>query len=146
MFLGEYVHTIDEKNRLAIPARFRQDLAEGLYLTKGVDRCLYVLTPEGWNRLADRIASLPAMQADARRIQRHFFSGAAPLVPDKLGRILIPQSLRTYANLENEVVIAGVHSRIEIWRRETWDEEQARVDEQTATIAEQMTSLGSERR
>jgi len=142
VFLGEYVHTIDEKNRLAIPARFRQDLADGLYLTKGVDRCLYVLTPEGWNRLAERIAGLPSMQTDARRIQRHFFSGAAPLVPDKLGRILIPQSLRSYANLENEVVIAGVHSRIEIWRRETWDEEQVRVDEQTATIAEQMTSLG----
>jgi len=142
VFLGEYVHGIDEKNRLAIPARFRQDLADGLYLTKGVDRCLYVLTPDGWNRLADRIAGLPSMQADARKIQRHFFSGAAPLVPDKLGRIVVPQSLRAYANLENEVVIAGVHSRIEIWRRESWDEEQARIDEQTATIAEQMASLG----
>jgi MraZ protein len=142
VFLGEFVHSIDEKNRLAIPARFRQDLAAGLYLTKGVDRCLYLLTPEGWNRLAERIAGLPTMQADARKIQRHFFSGAAPLVPDKLGRIVIPQSLRAYAGLENEVVVAGVHSRIELWRRETWDEEQARVEEQTSTIAEQMASIG----
>lgn len=146
MFLGEFVHSIDEKNRLAIPARFRQDFADGLYLTKGVDRCLYLLTPDGWNRLAERIAALPSMQADARKIQRHFFSGAAPLVPDKLGRIVIPQPLRAYAGLENEVVLAGVHSRVEVWHRQAWDEQQAAVDEDTSTIAntiaEQMASLG----
>lgn len=142
MFLGEYVHSIDDKNRLAIPARFRQDLAEGLYLTKGVDRCLYVLAPDGWNRLAERIAGLPSMQADVRALQRHFFAGAVHLVPDRLGRIVIPQNLREYANLDGEVVAAGVHSRVELWRREAWAEEQARVDRQTAAIAEQMASLG----
>ena len=146
MFLGEFVHSIDEKNRLAIPARFRQDFADGLYLTKGVDRCLYLLTPEGWNRLAERIAALPSLQADARKIQRHFFSGAAPLVPDKLGRIVIPQPLRAYAGLENEVVLAGVHSRVELWQRQAWDEQQALVDDSSSvianTIAEQMASLG----
>ena len=92
MFLGEYVHSIDDKNRLAVPARFRQDLAEGLYLTKGVDRCLYALTPDGWNRLAERIAALPSMQASARQLQRHFFAGAVHVTPDKLGRILIPRA------------------------------------------------------
>jgi transcriptional regulator MraZ len=146
VFLGEFIHSIDEKNRLAIPARFRQDLADGLYLTKGVDRCLYLLTPDGWNRLAERIAGLPSMQADVRKIQRHFFSGAAPLVPDKLGRIVIPPSLRTYAALESEVVLAGVHSRVEIWPRQTWDEQQAIVEDASSsiadTIAEQMASLG----
>jgi len=146
VFLGEFVHSIDEKNRLAIPARFRQDFADGLYLTKGVDRCLYLLTPEGWNRLAERIAALPSLQADARKIQRHFFSGAAPLVPDKLGRIVIPQPLRAYAGLENEVVLAGVHSRVELWQRQAWDEQQALVDDSSSvianTIAEQMASLG----
>ena len=142
MFLGEYVHAIDDKNRLAVPARFRQDLADGLYLTKGVDRCLYALTPDGWNRLADRIAALPSMQASVRQLQRHFFAGAVHLVPDKLGRIVIPQSLREYAQLDGEVVVAGVHSRIELWSRAAWNEEQARVDEQTATLAEQMASLG----
>ncbi len=142
MFLGEYVHSIDDKNRLAVPARFRQDLAEGLYLTKGVDRCLYALTPDGWNRLADRIAALSSMQASARQLQRHFFAGAVHVVPDKLGRILIPQSLREYAQLDGEVVIAGVHSRIELWSRRAWDEEQARVDQQTASLAEQMAGLG----
>jgi MraZ protein len=142
VFLGEYVHSIDDKHRLAIPARFRQDLAEGLYLTKGVDRCLYLLAPDGWNRLAERIAGLPSMQADVRSLQRHFFAGAVHLVPDRLGRIVIPPHLREYAGLDGEVVVAGVHSRVEIWRRESWTEEQARVDQQTATIAEQMASLG----
>ena len=142
MFLGEYVHTIDDKSRLAVPARFRQDLAEGLYLTKGVDRCLYVLTPEGWNRLADRVAALPSMQSNVRQLQRHFFAGAIHLVPDRLGRIVIPQALREYAGLVGEVVVAGVHSRVEVWSRAAWDDEQARVDEQTAALAEQMASLG----
>lgn len=142
MFLGEAVHTIDEKNRLAVPARFRSELADGLYLTKGIDRCLYILTPDGWGRLAERIAALPSLQGDVRKLQRHFFAGAAHAVPDKLGRIVVPHNLREYAALGDEVVIAGVHSRIELWARAAWDEEQARVDEQTAAIAEQMASLG----
>lgn len=142
MFLGEYAHTIDEKNRLAIPARFRQELADGLYLTKGVDRCLYVLTPEGWNRLAERISSLPSMQASVRQLQRHFFAGAVHAVPDKLGRIVLPQPLREYAGLDNEVVVAGVHSRIEIWSQAAWEAERARADEETAALAEQMAGLG----
>jgi MraZ protein len=142
MFLGEYVHSIDDKNRLAIPARFRQELSEGLYVTKGVDRCLYVLTPDGWGRLADRVAALPSMQANVRQIQRHFFAGAVHVVPDKLGRIVLPQNLRDYAQLDGEVVVAGVHSRIEVWSQQAWDAEQSRVDEDTASLAEQMAGLG----
>ena len=141
MFLGQAVHTIDEKSRLAIPARFRADLATGLYVTKGVDRCLYVLTPAGWEQLAERIRKLPSMQTDARRLQRHFFSGADHLVPDKLGRIIIPPSLREYANLQGEVVIAGVNSRIELWDKATWDAEEADADLQTATLAEQVAAI-----
>jgi MraZ protein len=142
VFLGEYLHAVDDKNRLAIPARFRPELAGGLYLTKGVDRCLYVLTPEGWNRLADRVAALPSMQASVRQLQRHFFAGAVQVVPDKLGRIVLPQPLRDYAGLEGEVVVAGVHSRIEIWSRTAWEQERDRVDGETAALAEQMAGLG----
>src|SRR4051794_5675916 len=141
MFLGQAVHTIDDKNRLAIPARFRSELATGLYVTKGVDRCLYILTPDGWNRLAERIRALPSMQADARRLQRHFFSGADHLVPDKLGRINIPASLREYAGLKGEVVVAGINSRIELWDKATWDAEEASSDVQTAAMADQMRAV-----
>jgi MraZ protein len=141
VFLGQAVHTIDDKNRLAIPARFRTELATGLYLTKGVDRCLYVLTPDGWSQLAARIRALPSLQVDARRLQRHFFSGADHLVPDKLGRIVIPPSLREYAGLKGEVVVAGVNSRIEIWDKATWDAEEADADVQTAAMAEQIRAI-----
>ena len=141
MFLGQAVHTIDDKNRLAIPARFRTELATGFYLTKGVDRCLYILTPDGWNQLAERIRALPSMQADARRLQRHFFSGADHVVPDKLGRVIIPPSLREYAGLKGEVVVAGVNSRIELWDKAAWDAEEADADAQSAAMAQQMRAV-----
>jgi MraZ protein len=145
VFLGQAVHTIDDKSRLAIPVRFRAELTTGLYLTKGVDRCLYVLTPEGWSQLAERVKALPSMQADARRLQRHFFAGADYLVPDKLGRIIIPVNLREYANLSGEVVVAGVHSRIELWDKATWDAEQESADRQTAALAEQIDASDDHR-
>jgi MraZ protein len=141
LFLGQVVHSIDEKHRLAVPARFRAELATGFYLTKGVDRCLYILTPDAWARLAERIQELPSMQADARRLQRHFFSGADHVVPDKLGRIVLQPSLREYANLRGEVVIAGVHSRIELWDKATWDAEESRADEETATLSEHLSAM-----
>jgi len=81
------------------------------------------------------------MQADARRLQRHFFAGADHLVPDKLGRIIIPASLREYANLTGDIVVAGVHSRIELWDKATWDAEQASADERSATLAEQLSAV-----
>jgi MraZ protein len=145
VFLGQAVHTIDDKSRLAIPVRFRAELTTGLYLTKGVDRCLYVLTPEGWSQLAERVKALPSMQVDARRLQRHFFAGADYLVPDKMGRIIIPANLREYATLSSEVVVAGVHSRIELWDKATWDAEQEAADRQSAVLAEQIDAGGDNR-
>lgn len=149
MFLGHVVHTIDDKNRLAIPARYRQHLVNGVYLTKGADRCLYLLTPEGWSKLSERILALPSLQADARRLQRHFFAGADSMVPDKLGRIIIPPALREYAGLKNEVVVAGLQTRIEIWSKEAWEADEAQADSETtdttaafASLADQSGSLG----
>ncbi|MFN8523067.1 MAG: division/cell wall cluster transcriptional repressor MraZ [Chloroflexota bacterium] len=141
MFLGEFAHSLDDKGRLAVPSRFRQDLADGLYLSKGVDRCLYIHTPEAWNRLAERIAALSAMQANARQIQRHFFAGATPAVPDKLGRIVVPASLREYAQLTGNVIVAGVYSRIEVWDEATWNAERDKTDAQSALLAEDLAGL-----
>ena len=121
MFLGQYDHTIDDKGRLAIPSRFRNELAEGLYLTAGVERCLHVLTPQAWQIMAEGVAGLPWLNPDARQVQRNLFALATHLVPDKLGRIVVPQYLRGYAGLGNEVVVAGVFDRIEIWDREAWE-------------------------
>jgi MraZ protein len=144
LFIGTYEHSIDEKGRLAIPARFRSELSDGLFLTRGIDRCLIILTPESWQKLADRIATLPMFQNDARQLQRHFFSGATSLQADRLGRVLIPQFLRDYAGLSGEVVVAGILSRIEIWDRTVWESERAEAEEHSQELAEHLAAtLGS---
>jgi len=121
VFLGQYEHTIDDKGRLAIPARFRAELADGLYLTAGIDRCLHILTPQAWQVTAEGIAGLSWLNADARQVQRNLFAQATHLVPDKLGRIVVPQYLRTHAGLGTEVVVAGVFDRVEVWDRAAWE-------------------------
>lgn len=122
MFLGQFEHSIDAKGRLAIPARFRPELENGLYLTAGVDRCLYVLTPEAWEVEAATTARLPWPHPDARQVQRNLFAMATHLEPDRIGRIVLPQYLRSYAGLQTDVVLAGVNDRIEIWDRDRWRE------------------------
>ena len=140
MFIGTFEHSIDDKGRLAIPARFRSELADGMFVTRGIDRCLMVLTAERWQRLVDGMASLPMLQNDARRLQRHFFSGAAPLQADRLGRVLIPQFLRDYAQLSSEVVVVGVMNRIELWDRQSWSAERNEVESLSQELAEHLSS------
>lgn len=142
LFLGEYQHSIDDKGRLAIPAKFRSPLNDGLVVTRGLEKCLYVWTLDQWREMSDRLASLPLMQNDARRVARHFFSGAVDTKLDKLGRVILPQFLREYAGLTDEVVVLGVHSRIEIWGSESWASERSQVEEQSASYAEHLATLG----
>ncbi|HEX2988027.1 MAG TPA: division/cell wall cluster transcriptional repressor MraZ [Chloroflexota bacterium] len=142
MFLGEFQHSIDDKGRLAIPAKFRAPLADGLVLTRGLDRCLYVWTLDQWRELSERLGKLPIMQADARRVARHFFSGASDTSLDKMGRIVLPQFLREYAELGDEVVVAGLYSRIEIWSQENWRAERSLAEEQSSVFAEHLSGLG----
>lgn len=141
MFIGTFEHSIDDKGRIAIPARFRGDLAEGMFVTRGIDRCLMVLTTEHWQRLVDGMASLPMLQNDARRLQRHFFSGAAQLQPDRLGRVLIPQFLREYAQLSSDVAVVGVMNRVEIWDRKAWNDERDEVESLSPELAEHLSRL-----
>ena len=142
MFLGEYQHTIDDKSRLAIPARFRAPLVDGLVLTRGLDRCLYVWTLDQWKQFADKLAALPTMQTDARRVVRHFFSGAVDTKLDKLGRVVVPQFLREYAGLGDQVVVVGGPQRVEIWSQEGWMAERAVAEENPALFAEHLASMG----
>ena len=142
MFLGEFQHSIDEKGRLAIPAKFRAPLTEGLVVTRGLDRCLYVWTIEQWREMAEKLAKLPMMQGDARRITRHFFSGAVDAKLDKLGRIVLPQFLREYAGLGDEVVVVGVYSRIEIWSKDGWESERSLAEDQSPVFAEHLAGVG----
>ena len=142
LFLGEFQHTIDDKGRLAIPAKFRPLLSDGLVITRGLEKCLYVWTLDEWRELSQKLGQLPMMQSDARRVARHFFSGAVDTRLDKLGRAVIAQFLREYAGLSDEVVVLGVHTRIEIWAKDGWDSERAIAEEQSATLAEHLAGLG----
>jgi len=138
LFLGEFDHAIDDKSRLAIPARFRAQLEEGLVMTRGVERCLVIYDLDAWRGVSDRIRNLNAWQEDARRMQRHFFSGAVTAQPDKLGRVVIPQFLRTYAQLEDDVTVVGVADRVEVWSRTEWQRQRADAERDSAELAEHL--------
>ena len=142
LFLGVFQHNIDDKGRLAIPAKFRPSVAEGFVMSFGLDRCLYVWQRDQWNDLAEKLAKMPMMNPDARRVARHFFAGATETSLDKLGRVVIPQILRDYAGLRGEVVVAGMPNRLEIWSQESWDEERSRVAENSSTFAEHLAAAG----
>ena len=137
MLIGEYQHNIDQKGRVIVPAKFREDLGEHFYVTKGLDGCLFVLSPEEWARLQDKIKAMPISKA--RGLQRFFFSGAAEVEPDKQGRILIPQSLRDHAKLTKDVTVIGASSRAEIWDSVHWNEFNSTLTEDS--IAEAMDLL-----
>lgn len=120
MFLGEFRHTIDEKGRLTIPAKYRGLLAAGMVITRGFDRNLMAYSLEGWVELAERVKSLPISDSGAREFRRRVFSGAVDLIPDRQGRVLLPPYLREFAGINSEVVIAGMYNHLEIWDAETW--------------------------
>lgn len=137
MLIGEYQHNIDVKNRVIVPAKFREDLGKRFYITKGLDGCLFVLSPEAWEQLQVKIAAMPISKS--RSLQRFFFAGAAEVEPDKQGRILIPQTLREYVGLEKDVTFIGISVRAEIWSTEKWNQINDTLTQET--IAEAMDEL-----
>jgi len=142
VFLGEFEHSLDDKGRLAIPAKFRPALGQGLVLTRGLDRCLFAWPMAEWQAVADKLGRLSLMHAEARRLQRLLFAGAVDTQLDRLGRVLVPAFLRGYAGLQDAVVVAGVMNRIEIWDRGQWAEERTAAEEQSAELAEHLSELG----
>ncbi len=132
MFLGEYRHTIDDKGRLTIPAKYRGLLAAGMVITRGFDRNLMAFSLEGWEELAARVKSLPWSDPGAREFRRRVFSGAVDLVPDRQGRVLLPPFLREFANIDSDVVVTGMLDHLEIWNTDAWEpvREAAESDEQ----------------
>ncbi len=144
MFLGEFEHSIDDKGRLSIPARFRTALDAGVYITRGLERCLVLWDVESWRVMAERVTGLNPWQADARRMQRHFFSGAVQAQPDKLGRVVVPQFLRAYAGLGTEVVVVGLSDRVEVWARDAWERERSDAESGGAELAEHLARSSGE--
>ncbi len=141
MFLGEFSHSIDDKGRLAIPKKFRGQLAQPI-VTRGLDNCLFVYTPQEWEILAEKIKELPLTQANARSFVRMMFSGASECEVDKQGRIIIPQYLREFAGIKKNVILAGLFNRIEIWAEDTWNTYKTGAEQQQNAIAEQLAEFG----
>lgn len=140
--MGEYQHTVDNKGRLIFPVKFREALGEKFVATKGLDNCLFVYSLEEWAILENKLKQLPLAKPEARAFVRFFFAGAAELECDKQGRVLLPTNLREHARLDKDVVVIGVSSRIEIWSQAAWDEYNAKIGPEVATIAENLVDLG----
>ncbi|WP_026881274.1 division/cell wall cluster transcriptional repressor MraZ [Clostridium akagii] len=140
MFIGEYQHAMDNKNRIIVPSKFREELGDTFVLTKGLDGCLYIYTINEWKNLEAKLGKLPLTNRDARAFVRFFFSGANEINVDKQGRALIPQNLLEYASITKEIISIGVSTRVEIWSKEKWkeyNESDINMDE----IAEKMSEL-----
>lgn len=142
MFIGEYQHTLDNKGRLIIPSKFRDELGESFIVTKGLDNCLFVYSKDEWSSLEEKLKLLPLTRKDARAFVRFFFSGATECELDKQGRVLIPSNLREHCKLEKEAVVIGVATRVEIWSKEEWDLYNDDENLSYEAIAEKMAELG----
>jgi MraZ protein len=141
VFLGEFTHSIDDKGRLALPAKFRPALAEGVVVTRGLDGCLFVFTKSAFDVLAGRAGDIPITNTDGRDFVRMLCSGASDIGLDKQGRILVPQVLREFAGLDGEVVVVGVNTRIEVWSQAAWKSRREKF-EGGALDAEHWAQLG----
>jgi len=142
MFIGEYTHNLDDKGRLAIPKKFRSELLKGAVVTRGLDSCLFLYTQTEWKKLADRLANLPVSQAKARAFARLFLAGAMDVDLDKQGRVILPEYLRSFADLKKNVVVAGLYNRLEVWDEKKWGDYKSKTEGESAAIAETMFELG----
>ncbi|MFN8453910.1 MAG: division/cell wall cluster transcriptional repressor MraZ [Anaerolineae bacterium] len=142
MFLGGYSHTIDDKGRLTIPAKFRDELESGVVITRGLDGCLWAYGRSEWETLAEKISKLPTTNQAARNFARFMFSNAFDSIPDRQGRILLPQELRDYAGIQNETMIIGVMNKLEIWNPDKWGQIVNQVENDTDGIVAQLQDLG----
>lgn len=142
LFYGEYLHSIDVKGRIIVPAKFREGLGEKFIVTKGLDNCLFAYSPEEWSNLEAKLRGLPFTDKDVRAFVRFFFAGATECEVDKQGRIHIPQNLREYAGLSKEVFVIGVSARVEIWDKDTWETYCSDDNIGGDNIAEKMAMLG----
>ena len=141
MLLGAHDHTLDDKNRLTLPAKFREAFIDGVVITRGLDGCLYAFRREDWDRLVDsRLSTLDPLSPEGRRLQRHFFSGASEAELDKQGRVMIPAPLLQHAKLTRDVVVAGMRDHLEIWDREAWNRELAEVEGSAEDVAERLAA------
>ena len=142
MFIGEFKHSVDTKGRVAVPAKFRNQISSGAIITRGLDHCLFVFTETDWESLAQKIVALPLAQANSRAFARLMLSGASSAELDSQGRILIPDYLRKYAGLGKSVKVIGVYNRMEVWDETAWQKYREKTESAGDEIAEKLGELG----
>jgi MraZ protein len=142
MFMGEYQHSLDEKGRLIIPAKFRESLGESFILNRGLDNCLYGYPQSEWKILEEKIKELPTNNPETRAFVRLFFAGAVEAELDKQGRVVIPQHLRDHAQIEKDVYVIGVSTKVEIWSKENWENYSAQTQPSYEGFAQNIANLG----
>lgn len=138
MFLGTYSPRLDEKGRLILPAKFRDELAEGLVITKGQERCLYVWSTAEFARITEQMRQAPVTSKAARDYMRVFFAGASDEAPDKQGRVTIPPALRSYAGLDRDCVVIGANTRVEVWDAQAWERYLGEQEQAFAELSEEV--------
>lgn len=142
MFIGEYTHSIDEKGRLSLPVKFRDDLLSGCVVTRGLDHCLWVYPQKEWEQIAQKLSALPITQKDARSFARLMLAGAMETRLDKTGRVNLPGYLKEYAGISGKVVIAGMYNRLEIWPEAAWENFKKQMEDNSDQIAENLAEIG----
>ena len=142
MLIGQYNHSIDDKNRLSFPVKFRKEMGKTVVVTPGLDQCLFVFTTKEWLKIAERLAESSMLHTDTRSFNRYLLGGAVEVSVDTNGRILIPDFLKERAGLKNKVAIVGVHTRVEIWEEDVWKAYKKDVETNADSLAERLGGIG----
>lgn len=142
MFIGEYVHTVDDKKRISLPSKFRKGVGKNIVVTRGLDNCLFIYTTAEWKKIAEELGS-GWTRSDQRGIHRFIYGGAQEVSVDSVGRILIPDYLKRFAGLKNKVVFAGVHNRIEVWNDQKWSQYKQTMEKRAEELSEKLGSAGA---
>jgi len=142
MLIGEYIHTLDTKKRLSLPSKFRKKFGKKVVVTRGLDNCLFLYPLPEWEKISGKLGDLSIGQADTRGFLRFMLSGVVEVDVDSVGRILIPDFLKEFAGLKNKVVLAGIHSRVEIWNERRWSEYKRKIEGQADQLAEKLGEIG----
>lgn len=142
MLIGEYRHTMDEKNRLSVPAKFRKELGKKIIMTRGLDRCLFVYPVAEWKKFSSKLAALSIGSAEGRGFSRAMLGGAMEVEVDGSGRVLVPDHLKSYAGLATKIIVAGIHNRVELWNEEDWNNYTAGVESKANDLAQKLSDIG----
>jgi len=142
MLIGEYTHTIDDKNRISLPAKFRAEMGKKVVLTRGLDKCVAIFTEKEWKKIAEKLSGSSMLQSDNRNFNRFMFGGAVEAEVDSIGRVLLPDFLKEWGKLTSKVVVIGVQTRVEVWNEEAWKSSKETIEKQADTLAEKLGQVG----